>query len=203
MSTDLLAAVKFLLILAIPVVAIVLLVYFQRKAQLDAWNELAVRTGLTCEGGIAPWSPIHVSGSYHGRPLVLDTFTRGTGKRSRTYTRAVLGVNNPIPLQLYLSEESVFDKVGKWMGSKDIQLGDEALDRRYKIKGEPEEEVGRVLASLDVRQKLSEAPSMRVEIQAGEVHAEKFGVTKKVEELEKMFGLLNALAEGVERIGGA
>ena len=148
MSTDFLAVIPTLLIFAIPILVIVVIMYFQRKAQLEAWNDLAARTGLTCEGGIAPWSSIRVTGSYHGHPLVLDTFTRHSGRNSRTYTRVVLGVKNPLPLYLFLTEENVFDKVGKWMGSQDIQLGDETLDRRYKIKGEPEAEVGRLLASL-------------------------------------------------------
>ena len=199
MSEGLAVEIQILVIVGIAGL-VILIIFFQRQTQLWAWNDLAVRTGLVCDSGKYLWSPIRVTGLYRGHSLILDTFTRGSGKNSRTYTRAVLSVNNPVPLQLVLSEEKVFDKMGKWMGVQDIQVGDETLDRRYKIKGQPEAEIVRLLASWEVRRKLLEVSSLKIEIEAGEVRAEKHGTEKKVEELEKAFELLSGIAEEVERI---
>lgn len=190
----------FILIMAGIIGLAIVSYFFQRQTQLQAWNDLAVRTGLTFEGGLAPWSPVRLSGLYDGYETKVDTFTRRAGKNSTTYTRIVLSLKNPSPLSLILSEQGIFDQAGKLLGAKEILIGDEAIDRRYKIKGQPEAEVTRVLAGGDLRQKLLELPSFsRIEIGPEQVWVHKVGLTRKTEDLRKLLELLKGLADEAGR----
>lgn len=173
--------------------------YYRRQARQRAWSELAVRTGLTCEPG-SFFRPPYVTGVYRGHQLTLDTFTRGSGKSSTTYTRIVLFVNNQSNLYLALYEESIFSKIGKFFGAQDIQVGDEEIDRRFIIKGRPEDSVVRLLNSIGLRQKLLEARSLNLEVDGRELHFEKVGVELNVDYLQFLFDLLGDMAATVERL---
>lgn len=193
---------QFILILITTgmIVFAIMAYYLQRQAQVQAWTDLATRTGLTFEGGLAPWSPVRLSGLYDGYETEINTFTRRAGKNSTTYTRIVLKLKNPSPLSLILSEQNIFDQAGKLLGAKEILIGDEAIDRRYKIKGQPEAEVTRMLAGGDLRQKLLDVPSFsRIEINSEQVWVHKVGITRKTEELRKFLELLKGLADEAGR----
>lgn len=182
--------------------------YFQRQAQVQAWDELAMRTGLECDRGKFFWKPVRVTGNYHGRALVLDTFQRRSGKSSRTYTRVVLSVKNSSELHLTLFEGGILGKIEEWMGYSDIQVGNGEIDRRYRIRGHPEAEVVRVLGSQNVQQKLLPVTSVKIELGEGNVYSEKYGVIyaeiygleQNMGKLMSVFELLSGIAEEVERV---
>jgi hypothetical protein len=176
--------------------------YSRRQARLKAWRELAERMGLTWEPGSLLGHPPYVKGKYRGHELTLDTFRRGSGRNSTTYTRIILFVNNQSNLYLTLYEESVFSKIGKLFGAQDIQVGDEEIDRRFMIKGQPEDSVTRLLTPISLRQKLLEARSVNLEVDGRELHFEKKGEESDVNYLQFLFDLLSDLAEAVERITG-
>jgi hypothetical protein len=184
------------------VIAIVLVVnYYGRQSRLRAWGELASNTGLTCESG-GFFSPIRVTGMYRGHGLVLDTFTRSSGKSSQTYTRIVLSANNPSDLSLAIYEEGVMSKIGKALGMQDIQLGDADLDQRFIIKGRPEEAIVNLLAFGSLRQKLLDARSLNLALDGQQVHFEERGVELDIGRLQFLFDLMSDLAEAIERAGG-
>ncbi len=190
----------FLLVVGI-LVLFTVLAYLRRQARQQAWSELAARTGLALEpGGI--FSPMRVTGYYRGRPLTLDTFTRSSGKSSTTYTRIRLGVNNPPALSLAIYDENVLSKIGKALGMQDVQTGDDELDRRFTIKGQPEPVIARLLTSIGLRQKLLEARSLHVEVKDRELHFEQRGAESNADHLQFLFDLLSDLAEAVDRAGG-
>jgi hypothetical protein len=175
--------------------------YLRRQARQQAWSELAARTGLTFEpGGI--FSRTVVTGNYRGRPLTLDTFTRHSGKNSTTYTRIQLGVNNPSALSLAIYDENVLSKVGKALGVQDIQTGDDELDRRFIIKGQPEPVIASLFTSISLRQKLLEAHSVHVEVKGQQVYWQQRGAESNADYLQSLFDLLSDLAEAVDRAGG-
>jgi hypothetical protein len=166
-----------------------------------AWTNLAERAGLNIEPGNFFGGGLCVSGVYHSHQLTLDKFTRHHGKSSTTYTRIVLFLNRQAGLQLDLSTEGMFSKIGKLLGMQDIHTGDEALDQRYVIRGQPEDQVTRLLLSYDLRQKLIEAPALHVKINGQEIYYEKSGVETNEDTLLALFDLLTSLAVGVERLG--
>ncbi|MGA3287625.1 MAG: hypothetical protein ABSD46_09375 [Bacteroidota bacterium] len=179
-------------------VVIILLFYFIRKSQVKAWSELAAQTGLLCEAG-NPLSPIRVIGKYRNRNLVMETF-RTSSKNTDTCTRIIVGVNNTASLRLTLTEENILTKIGKKLGGQDIQTGNDAIDKRFIIKGEPETKIQQLLASFDVCQMLLSTPLLMIEIVGGEIRYEQYVFEKNVKRLQRLFDLLCLLAEGVEKI---
>ncbi len=198
-STTLILGAEVLLVIGLAVLVLGLS-YVQRQARLRAWGELALQTGLTCESGSAPWSPIRVTGSFRGRGVMVETFTRGAGRSRRHYTRAVVSVNNPVQLRLLLSEEGAWARVEKWLGAQDIVLGDEAFDSRFKIQGQPVVSVQRLLAAPDLRQYLLALPGAHVAVEGSQAWNEARGIELKVETLRQWLDVVWRVAEGVDRL---
>jgi hypothetical protein len=176
----------------------------RHQAQKRAWQKLAAQTGLTCESSGLWGLQLCVTGTYRGRSLTLDTFTRGGGADSAptSYTRIVIFVNNQSHFYLALYEESVFSKIGKLFGAQDIQIGDEEIDRRFMIKGQPESVIVSLIATSGLRQKLLEARSLNLEMDGRELYFEEQGVEMDVNYLRFLFDLLSDMAEAIERAGG-
>jgi hypothetical protein len=145
-----------------------------------------------------------MTGTYRGRSLTLDTFTRGGGADSAptSYTRIVIFVNNQSHFYLALYEESVFSKIGKLFGAQDIQIGDEEIDRRFMIKGQPESVIVSLIATSGLHQKLLKARSLNLEMDGRELYFEEQGVEMDVNYLRFLFDLLSDMAEAIERAGG-
>jgi hypothetical protein len=177
---------------------IVLAVLGQRK-RVHAWEEFAVQLGLSFEPGGFLRQPA-ISGSYRSHAVRLDTFTRGSGQHSTTYTRIVLSLANPSGMQMELGGENVFSKIGKALGGQDIETGDAELDGRYVIKGQPESAVLRVLMQINLRQRLIEARWLHVKLNGDTLRYERRGIESNPETLKLLFDLLADLADGVERI---
>ncbi|MBN1888740.1 MAG: hypothetical protein JW850_12155 [Thermoflexales bacterium] len=173
--------------------------YFNRQRRRQAWTELAERTGLTFEpGGFLGGG--RVTGNYRGYDLRLDTFTRRHGRSSTTYTRIVLSLSNPTSLELALSNEGVFGKLGKLLGAQDIQTGDEELDRRFVVKGQPAEAIVTLLTAGGLRYRLLETPSsFKLELKNQQLYYEQRGAERNVDHLQSTLTLLSELAAAAER----
>ncbi len=188
-----------LVILAIVVVGAI--AYFSHKAHAQAWSELAARTGLTCEIGRYPWSPPRVTGIYRGHQLDLSTFVRRHGKNSTTYTRITMDVHNPTGLHLQIGSEGILGKVSKALGGQDIQTGDQELDQKFIIKGQPESVIASLLTAGSLRQMLLATRSLHVKVEGTSLYFEKVGAEKNLEHLQSLFDLFSELAQAVERAG--
>lgn len=179
---------------------VVFIAYVVLVARRRAWTQVAERANLFFEPGNMFGSGLSVRGVYQGRELTLDSFTRRTGKNSTTYTRIVLLLREPAGLEMTLNTEGLFSRVGKLLGMQDIQTGDEALDQRYIIKGQPQNLVMSVLQSFDLRQRLLEAPSLYIQVKGQQVYYEKRGFDHNENNLIALFDLMTSLAGGVERL---
>ncbi len=193
------------IVIVVVVTAVVLLVqYLQRRGQLRAWQEAAAQAGLACEGGGLLRYPT-VKGIYRGRELEMyvHQHTTGAGKnrRTSTSTRIAMTVDNPAGLRLDLSEEKILGRIGKQLGMQDIQVGDAEIDRRFMIKGDMEDEIGRIFASETLRQKLLALPSLNLELDGTTLRYEKPGAEKKAERLTGLFELMAELAAAIDRAG--
>ena len=174
--------------------------YLNLQSRRRAWEELAARLGLTFASGNWLGSGMSISGTYRSQHLTLDKFTRRTGKNSTTYTRIVLFLNQPTQLELDIYTEGLFSKIGKVFGMKEIQTGDEALDQRYIIKGQPEPMIASLLQSYDLRQKLVEAPTLHIKVQGQEIYYEKRGFIRDENNLIALLDLITSLAGGIDRL---
>ena len=195
-------------VLVLVVVGIVVLLASMRlRAQVKAWGELASELRLTINRKGRPGAPVWLEGNYHGRPVILDTYTKTrhhsvSGKRRATvdtFTRLVMQVSNPSVLSFEPSREGALAKVTQRIVGKDIQTGDPELDKRLSINGEPEEGVQRLLTAEALRQPLLEAPKLDLRLsEAGELTYRQPGVEKDRQRLRSIFELLAALAREIE-----
>ncbi len=186
----------FILLIIVAVVGITITLQ-QKNAR--AWKDLAARLGLEV-GPVKFFFMPTVSGSYRAHELRLDTFTRGSGKNSTTYTRVMLALANPGGMQLELSGENVFSKIGKALGGQDIETGDAELDGRYVIKGQPESAVLRILMQINLRQRRLEVKGLHVKVNGDTLYYERRGIESNPETLRALIDLLVDIADGVERI---
>ena len=186
-------------VVALVVVAVVFS-YLVLQSRRRAWEELAARLGLTFEPGNWIGRGMSISGTYRSQHITLDKFTRRTGKNATTYTRVVLFLKQPSQIEMEIYTEGLFSKIGKLLGMKEIQTGDEVLDQRYIIKGQPENGIAGLLASYDVRQKLAEAPALHIKVHGQEIYYEKRGFAKDENNLIALFDLITSLASGIDRL---
>lgn len=175
-------------------------VYYQHKSRVRDWDEFAKGIGLTLEPGNLFVRP-RVTGNYRRRAITLDTFSRGSRKHRKTYTRIVLLVNNPSNIYLALYVEDVFSKIGNFFGMADVQIGDDEIDQRFTIKSRPETFAARLFASSNLRQKLLQARSVNLKVDGRELYFEQRGMEADPDYLQFLFDLLSDVAEMVERSG--
>ena len=195
-------SVEYLILFVTVALVVVALVasYLILQSRRRAWEELAARVGLSFAPGNWLGLGMSISGTYRSQYITLDKFTRSTGKNSTTYTRIVLRLSQPTQLELLIYTEGIFSKIGKLFGMKEIQTGDEVIDQRYIIKGQPEPMIASLLQSYDLRQKLVEAPALHIKVQGQEIYYEKRGFNKDENSLIALFDLLASLAGGIDRL---
>lgn len=195
-NLDSIILILILGLIGLGIVASLLSVQSRRKA----WAELAERLGLQLQPGGFFGENNVVSGVYRSHYLRLDTFSRGSGKSRSHYTRIVLAIQNPAGVALELYQEGIFSRMGKALGMQEIQTGDEELDRRFMIKGEPQTTVVGLLTSIGLRQKLMEARAPHIQVRGQEVYYEKRGIETNIDTLNFLFDLLSDLAQAVDHL---
>jgi hypothetical protein len=173
--------------------------YFVSQGRRKAWQDLSERIGAAYEPGNFWFGRPQVTGIYQQHHFKLDSFTRSTGKNSTTYTRLVVDLNSPSTLTLSIQQEGIFSKIGKALGVQEIQMGDDEVDQRFEIKGQPENEVKRVLSSLGMRQRLLEAPELHIHIKDQAIRHEKRGFETDPNTLIALLDVLCALANAIDR----
>ena len=70
------------------------------------------------------------------RMRIFDAqYTVSTGKSSHTYYYSIATVDTGQHLpELALHHESLWDKMKKWFGKDDLQIGNEQFDKRYRVE---------------------------------------------------------------------
>lgn len=139
----------------IVVAVIVLSIWWQRRT-IGQWIGIAAelnlqftRTGrLGCSGRIeGTYQDFKVVAIYYADPKVQHAKLEHIGTTKRTCTEVITRFNQPMPegFKIY-TETAVLSKVGKFLGTQDIQTQDPAFDSAFMIKGEPEENIKRLLS---------------------------------------------------------
>ncbi len=98
------------------------------------WQGFAQQHGLQYSGGTSATSSPHIAGWYGRTHVTINTVTRGSGKNRHTYTQFHGQINVAMPQGLNLTREGLFNKVSKFFGGQDVQLGDRQLDDAFIIK---------------------------------------------------------------------
>lgn len=165
-----------------------------------AWSKLGESTGLAFTPGNFFGRGMSLSGEYRSYPLTLEVFNFRSGRTSSTYTRILLPLRAGRDLSLWLISETMFSQIAKAAGRNGFQTGDDALHRRFTIRGNPQAGVARMLSSPGLRQMLLDAPSLQLRIEEGQIDLQKQGVLTNLTTLTSLLDLVVALAAAVEAV---
>lgn len=118
--------------------------------RLRRWRDFADSKGLVASGmGILERPRIH--GLYQGVQVVVQNEVHGSGKNRRTYTRFTAHFHRVLPGGMHVTAEGLGDKIVKFFGGQDIQLGQDGVDRALRIKGADPGQVREVLGDRALR----------------------------------------------------
>lgn len=146
-------AVTPFLFMGLIFVAFLIYAYYRTKENARKWSLVADRLGLNHVRG-SSWEVGNIIGTLEGFQVQVSTFTRGSGKNRRTYTRVETTIRPALcaGLQIY-RETPIFSSLGKFLGGQDIQVGDKRFDDRFIIKAS-DERAALQLLSGDARERL-------------------------------------------------
>jgi hypothetical protein len=155
---------------AVPVLVVLGVALWRRE--LDRRQRVSERLGLsysrssggthreTVLGSIRLRSRERLTGTFAGRGVRVDYPERSHGQHgSERFTRVVVEGGARPGLTFTLRREGLGTKLGKKLGLvREIEVGDEALDRAWRVQAEPEALGRSVLASPAVREELDRHP---------------------------------------------
>lgn len=104
--------------------------------------------------------------------IIFDYFVVSTGKSAITYTRLRVALKNRNDFQLKLSKEGVFAKIGKALGSQDIEIGDESFDHDYVVKSNDELIATRILNHHEIKSRIDFHKSFHLDL----IHKNQMGI---------------------------
>lgn len=172
---------------------------FLRQLHLNAWREIAARTGLTLEPGWIGASP-QVRGEYRGRPLTMTSVSRPRGSSSlrKNWTRVTLRIQNPTFLRLKLSREDILDRLAAPL-LKDIQVGDDAFDRHFLVQPDEPEVARVVLNDPLLRRDLIQIGVYNVDVLNDRLECNYVGLEKDPGHAGVVFNALSDLADRIDQ----
>lgn len=148
--------------------------------------------------------------------IVLDTFTRSTGKHSTTYTRLRAPFVNKDKLRFNIYSEGFFSSIGKFFGMQDIEIGDKFFDEHYIIQGNDGQKIRQLLRSEELKALIINQPNFNVKIKDDEgwfgqdfpvdvdqLYFECTGVITERRALLNLFELFSAILDRLVRIDSA
>lgn len=191
-----------LLMSAIPVVIIGLVVWHATNARRrvsEQWTHFAHHTGLHITPGSFFVHP-SVTGLYARFHVDLRTVTRGSGQNSSTYT--VMTVYLPIQNGLIVSfyKEGFLSKLGKAIGTQDVQVGDHQFDEAFMIKSNSPPHVAHLLTAEIRQYALAMRDAMNVSLRTGQVQWEQLGTETDSQRLGNVLNMLVLIARQVLEI---
>ena len=167
------------------------------KRRKAAWQQAAQELGLQyTDGGM--WKTNHIDGFIGKLSVVIDTFTRGSGKNSSTYTRfRVQGA--AIPRNLTLKGEGLGTTFSKLFSGEDVEVDDQPFDRKVLLEGPEAQSVA--LMSHRARHLTQMLVEHGGRVSEGELYCETRGVSSDAHYMAQIARLLTALGEELGQDG--
>ncbi|HWG90246.1 MAG TPA: hypothetical protein VNZ52_05280 [Candidatus Thermoplasmatota archaeon] len=132
-------------------------IFWQARRVRRKWHALGDRLGFEVKAHPHFFGDHTLVGSYAGVPTVLALFERGSGKNRKQFTAIEMAAAEaPKGLYVKVSREGIGDWIAKKFGGQDVQVGDEAFDRAFRIQAS-DETLCRELLDPVTRQALLEA----------------------------------------------
>jgi hypothetical protein len=171
--------------------------------QKTAWEEFAQRHGLVCQVNrfLGLITSIRVSGVYRGYTITLGTFTRSYGRSSVTYTYLEAPLQSSSTLDLRIAARGMVSTVRRWLGFKDIAIGDPEVDGRFYFRCADEALCIRLFASIDLRQRLLALRKFdELELRYQKVKIQQRGVERNGEYLTQLMEFVTAMARSYDEL---
>ena len=187
------------LVWIVVVVAIVVVMILLATGRSDAaWKQLATDIGAEfIKGGLLRSSKVQAQ--VKQRTVTLDTYTVPHGKSSSTYTRLCCALQNKDEFEFTVSREGLMGKVGKALGSQDVEIGVSDFDSDFLVQGNNENRLRALLADAKIRELIQGQRSGRLGLKGDELHFQAPGVIRDVPRLKSLFELFGALLDQLER----
>ena len=148
--------------------------------------------------------------------VILDTYVVSTGQTTVTYTRARAPYVAEHDFTLRITRKNVFTRIAEMFGFYGLLVGDEELERKYKIKSSNDPRARSLMAHRRLRELIMVQPSLRLDVRrrswgkrrktgpgVREVTVQTTGVIKEPERLVSYVNLVVATLEQLAKIGGA
>ena len=104
------------------------------KRRQALFEDFANRKGLTYTSTKMFMNNINrAEGDLHGSQFIMYEKMVGSGKNRHLATFMEFN-NSPLTFDFKIGKEHLFSKAGKMLGWKDIEMGDEAFDKRFLLK---------------------------------------------------------------------
>lgn len=181
----------------------------------EIWRQLSAEIKATHQPD-GFWKRGRVDASAGPWTVTLDTYVVSSNNSSHEYTRIRSPFVNPNGFRFTIYRKGFFSELGKLLGLQDIEIGDEAFDEAFMIKGNDELKVRDLFADRALRSKIAAQPTLHLTIadsegwfgpkfpdDTDELKFQVGGVIKDVPRLKGLFDLFAALLGRLCEIGVA
>ena len=184
-------------------------------SKVDIWLQLSNEIGGShVEGGFANSEKVQAT---HGEwTLTLDTYVELVGKAPIQFTRLRAPYVNPDGFRFTAYRKGFFSEIARWFGMQDVQIGDEAFDRDFIIKGTDETKLRMLFLNPRIRELMAGQPEIHLTVKddegwfgpdfpegVDELYVNIVGVIKDEERLKLLFELFGETLDQLCRIGSA
>jgi hypothetical protein len=164
----------------------------------ESLSDLAKRTGLMFEPGKLFGHFPAIFGTYRQHQIKLDFYERYCGNGVFiSYTRIVVILNRPNSLSMTLHRAGILSRIGNLLWTK-VQVGDEELDRRFIIRGQPENKIRRVVNSPEICKRLLLNFAFDIKVKNQEIYYTAVSSRVVVDALIEVFDLLCAVGDAID-----
>jgi len=181
----------------------------------EIWRQLTTEIeGLYVPGGF--WNGDKVQATHGEWTMTLDTYAVSTGKTTIVFTRMRAPYVNPDGFRFTVYRKGIFTDIAKRFGMQDVEVGDEAFDRDFVIKGTDEGKLRDLFANPRIRELLATKPELQLTVKddegwfgpsfpegVDELYFALPGVIKDVERLKRLYALFGETLDQLCRMGSA
>ena len=181
----------------------------------DIWRQLTTEIEARyVPGGF--WKGDKVQATHGEWTLTLDTYAISTGKTTIVFTRMRAPYVNPDGFRFTVYRKGIFTDIAKRFGMQDVEVGDEAFDRDFVIKGTDGSKLRELFSNPKIKAFLAEKPELNLTVKDDEgwfgpnfpdgVDELCFavpGIVKDLEQLKRLYALFAETLDQLCRMGSA
>ena len=181
----------------------------------DVWRELSTQINAEyVDGGF--WKGDKVQATHGEWTITLDTYTVHANNTHIPYTRFRAPYVNPGGFRFQIYRRGFFSDLGKILGMQDVEVGHEAFDHAFVIKGTSDAQLRELFSSARLRALLEGQPKIRLEVKddegwfgpsfpdgVDELCLTVGGVVKDIPRLKQLYDVLAETLDQLCRIGAA